>query len=208
LNGTCSFINLSQKKFDMALLNTNILEEIKPFFQHCTNHKFKRIHDCLIALELTNLDTITPETNEDRVVADSRFAKYRTQFAYVTCIFDIRKKEYVFSVLNLPRCVRYQVNHWMLADGFEPNHDIVCGSGIHYFNTLEAAFFYVELEHPVYQEQTEVTFGENGHLVSVRENGVWLVKKIDSEVELKIVERVLAKYKLEHVVFHPSLKKK
>jgi hypothetical protein len=170
----------------------DVWNEMKPFFAHCTNEKFKRVHDCLIALELKNPET---KTNETRTVRDPRFAKYRANIVYVTCIVDMKKMETVSSVYNRYRDVTYEVDHWLSADAFHPDPNVICTNGIHYFTTLEAAFFFVNLDGAIWRQQKELQFDDQGLLTSVRERDV-------SEYNVQTLLSILERYHLQDVIRH------
>lgn len=103
---------------------------------------FKRCdHSKLVVMEKL------PEsrTNEHRHnVADFKRAKFRTDVVKTLGIYDLHTQKPLRSVVNQFRNHRsiYSVGQLTRANDFENNPHIVRGPGIHYFNTLENAFFF------------------------------------------------------------------
>lgn len=103
-----------------------------------TNVGYKKLrNDWIAKLEILG------ENNESRVVVDSNYAKYRTSKARVLKIFKYSNDK--IKVLNkgsvgsiYTQSFRYRVGEVVEAH-FDPNVKKVCGSGIHYYKTLDAA---------------------------------------------------------------------
>lgn len=87
-------------------------------------------------------------TNEARTgVVDATYAKFRADKLKVVGIIDTSypdKKPAMITHVNkdLGKSLVYIVGQIVLPDHFDPDIDVVCATGIHYFKSLEAAFFY------------------------------------------------------------------
>jgi antitoxin component YwqK of YwqJK toxin-antitoxin module len=89
-------------------------------------------------------DTITNETRSD--VVDKFYAKFRANKLFVVKIvnkFSTEKStDYVQNTFYLEKKITYVVNEEVCADNFDTNNDVMCGAGIHFFNSFKAAFFF------------------------------------------------------------------
>lgn len=93
-------------------------------------------------------DTIT---NESRCgVIDMNAAKFRADKLRVVLIIDLMDSSTITTKISntyLHSCpffavTDYEVGSIVLPDSFEPDLDAVCANGIHYFRSVESAFFY------------------------------------------------------------------
>ena len=123
----------------MADLN---LEKIKThFFQYLDNPKyvFKATTTGIVILEKMDLT----ETNENRIVKDPKFAKYRANILSVIAIRDRydpdEELKETTSLYN--SSFVYKVGETVKDDRFNVK-DAICSHGIHYFKTIEPAFYY------------------------------------------------------------------
>jgi len=108
--------------------------------------KYKRCGQHLLQLKVTS----TTKTNESRNhVVDARFAKFRASELFVLRIYDSHQNRFIkkldHSFVNISYCrifIRYKVGTIVYPNGFNEDLNVVCGQGIHYFNTLLGAFHY------------------------------------------------------------------
>lgn len=107
--------------------------------------KFKRCGEHIVYM----LPTAETKTNEGRTeVVDKRYAKFRANQLRVEKIYHIATDTWVNAIdhmfedrLNC-KFMEYKVREIAFPDGFEENLDAICAQGIHYFNSLFAAFCY------------------------------------------------------------------
>lgn len=126
--------------------------------------KFKRCDRYIIEFE--KIETAT--TNEDRTnVRDSRFAKFRADknSLITTRIYDMTESKWEQKIVH--KCgsfppVVYEVNSLAIPDGFNTNPQIIRGSGIHFFNSLLAAFWFT-----IAKSREDIEFLDNGEIRKV-----------------------------------------
>lgn len=93
---------------------------------------------------LKKLDsTITNEDRDD--VTDAKYAKFRANELQVVKIINSTnprsmKKQIVNVYLDTE--TKYEVGKFVRADEYDRHENNVCSGGIHYFKTVEAAYFY------------------------------------------------------------------
>lgn len=117
----------------------------------------KRFPNYIIVMKKL-VDTITNESRAD--VVDSANAKFRADKLEVVLIINVRNGTTTQQTLTNwfnNMSVQYTVGRIVKPDKFDDNLNVVCSSGIHYFKSLERAYFYMEK-------------GENGLL---SENGLF-----------------------------------
>jgi hypothetical protein len=129
------------------------LSQVKDFFQtNSSTIRYTRLGHALLELDLVN----TSITNESRNVYDRRYAKFRTSEARVLRILNLLSAKWISFYYHetvimykencywKPRKVHtlYQVNEIVRAHQFDGHLEQVCTSGIHYFISLEAAYYY------------------------------------------------------------------
>lgn len=125
---TIEQINLIKHKYDTYVSN------IKYVWKSC-----KR--DWIIIMEKMN-DTIK---NETRLVYNSDYAKYRANKLKVICIFNKFDPNITLSEIENKYknfIVNYIVGEVVYADSYDENINNICSSGIHYFKTIEPAFYF------------------------------------------------------------------
>jgi hypothetical protein len=86
------------------------------------------------------------ETNEARDnVMDKKCAKFRANKLKVLKIINVNKprftKKYILSTYA-DTMIQYTVGEIVYPDYYDKNINNVCSGGIHYFNTVEPAYFY------------------------------------------------------------------
>ena len=123
--------------------------------------------------------------NENRIVANSNFAKYRCDRAYVMKITSLDgKKEYVMGYSVFNRGGYYYTGNWIEADTFNPNPQDICVGGIHYYLTRDAV---ISLFMSTYTDfNTTLIFDNiftNVHLYNVFNNPSIAVVDDDGHIE-------------------------
>lgn len=102
------------------------------------------------------------KTNESRLdVLDERYAKFRADKCEVIKIINIHTLATTAYVINKYDCIetKYEVGKIVEAHEFDNDKEKVCSSGIHYFKSLEAAYFY------------ELLIKQDGILIKWHDNG-------------------------------------
>lgn len=109
-------------------------------------------------------DTITNESRKgiNNEVINTDTAKFRADKLRVVLIIDLKdgttttttitnrfihNPSYFMNTLPYIFTTEYEVGSIALPNHFERDLDIVCGGGIHYFRTVEPAFFYNRYTH-------------------------------------------------------------
>lgn len=123
---------------------------------------YKSCHNYVVRM-LKLSDTIT---NESRYgVHNKKFAKFRGSKFLVTHIVDkLNPSVAIEQITNSQssRITTYKINEIVIPDKFDTSLDRVCTNGIHYFLSIEAAFYYdLLLFFPTY----------TGELISYHDNG-------------------------------------
>ncbi len=130
-----------------------------------SNIKYKRCDYYIVELELIE----TAQTNELRSrVIDVRFAKFRGSKNSLVPrrIYNSKNDQWEKKIVHTCgfRTITYTVGIAAEPDGFDENMDVVCGQGIHYFNSLIAAYWYSITK----QQNEDVEFGDNGDIRRVQ----------------------------------------
>jgi hypothetical protein len=108
-------------------------------------------------------DTRTNEARKN--VDDDKYAKFRADKMKVILIFDIKNPDcQIDSIDNPPPAPRasfliYKKGEIILPDGFDEDVDKICSQGIHYFKTLDAAYFWAF--GPVHDENGKLRWSED-----------------------------------------------
>ena len=100
------------------------------------------------------------KTNENRKVFDKNFAKYRCSRAYVY------KIENIFDKKLYDQAASYFYDHFIYKIGdyvkseqdYNNTNDVICTSGIHYFKTQMAAYFYKFVVSDIYSGDVNVYY--------------------------------------------------
>jgi len=139
--------------------------------------KYKRCGDFIVQMKRMQ-DT---KDNEMRAkVVDARYAKFRANKLMVMRILDTLSNVFVDSIKHSYKHIygdipiEYRVGKIALPNGFEDNVDIICAEGIHYFNTLFAAYCYVRNE--VMNSNENGTFFCFGPTLSRRQAQEWFAR--------------------------------
>jgi len=150
-------------------------EEVRDAFgQAHPNRKYKRCGKHLVELEACT-ETKTNECRSD--VADRRFAKFRASQLKPTRILSTLSKQWVDEIEHVwintnvsfgfqrEFPITYKVGYIARPTGFDDQLDRICAPGIHYFNTLLAAF--------MYRQGASLEFNDNGSLRNVYRPLLW-----------------------------------
>ena len=172
--------------YDSEIELTDIKFRYKDYISNKKN-VFKSCHNCIVVLQ----KTIDTKTNEKRKgVVNEEFASFRGDIFKVILIFDRHSPLLNFSEIKnsmYGEKVNYVVGQLVRSDFFDKDIEKICTHGIHYFKTIDPAFY------------TGYFFGKEWNYVT------------DSLIKVKIfeyeysgsVKRVLYKNN-EHLVFHTS----
>jgi hypothetical protein len=120
------------------------------FANYGPRHVFKKCismnnnHPCILMLEKPIDDFLCNESR--RWVTKYDMAKFRCNGLTVSIIYDsvenVTLDEIWHRNYNCDIVTQYKVDKFVNPNGFDCNLDRVCGTGIHYFRTLEAAESY------------------------------------------------------------------
>ncbi len=161
----------------------------------------------IIVLNYTN-ESITNEKRSN--IVNEKFAKFRANELMVECILNIQTNEkplhYLHEWGNIQ--IDYIIGQVVKTkEAFNLNLHIVCGSGIHYFKSLDAAFFYVDI--PKYTGKWIYSYSngfqyktctfENGNVITTYDSKNRLIEKIDWN--LNKIEKYYAKNGQLHKVY-------
>lgn len=98
----------------------------------------------IVIMEKCKEDTKTNEERKD--VANKNRAKFRANKLMVVEIInydDIKTKTtFIVNTTDYGKPLRYEVGKIVECDQFDDDVNVVCGGGIHYFKTLQAACYY------------------------------------------------------------------
>jgi antitoxin component YwqK of YwqJK toxin-antitoxin module len=112
-------------------------------YKYCTGH--------LVVMQKTK-NTLTNESRSD--VVDPMHAKYRASELMVVRIIKIDQMDPNVQMIKshyrsgtTSTSTSYQVGEVVHPDSFDQNLDRVCSNGIHYFKSVESAFYYMNHNH-------------------------------------------------------------
>jgi len=78
-------------------------------------------------------------------IVDSRYAKFRASKLLVLKVYDMRADRFVSGIHHIWNggvSINYNVGETAIPNGFAEDIHVICDKGIHYFNTLFAAYCY------------------------------------------------------------------
>jgi antitoxin component YwqK of YwqJK toxin-antitoxin module len=114
----------------------------KPICLHMDKFVYKSCGDWIVIMEKL-VNTIT---NDARVVKNKSYAKFRANMLYVVAIVNkIDHSKTIDSVTNVSyryKAITYKPGEIINVSDYNPNINTICSTGIHYFHTYKAAFFY------------------------------------------------------------------
>ena len=121
-------------------------EFCKQYITSDEEYLYKTCNNYIIIMKKTS-DTITNE--ERKNIINYNFAKFRANVLYVVAIVEIDNLTTIDEITNCANYnkgnilkIIYKINNLVFPDKFDQNINIICTSGIHYFKTLDAAFYY------------------------------------------------------------------
>ena len=115
-------------------------EECKEYLNN-PEYVYKFCSDCIVIMQKLQ-DTIT---NENRInVRNQLYAKFRANKLFVVKIINIDNMKYIDEIINNYYDIKiiYKCNEIVVPDKFDEDIDKVCSSGIHYFKSIDPAFYY------------------------------------------------------------------
>jgi len=151
----------------------NNLEKIKKKYEKYIgpNYVYKKCIDFLaknLSMKwLVILEKIKgTKTNEGRFrVVNRAYAKFRADKLRVIKIINVNNpnltKKYIVNIFNDIK-IRYKVGKITYPNKYDENIDVICSSGIHYFNTIDPAYFYIE--NPVNHTGYVYEWKDNGEI--------------------------------------------
>ena len=149
-----------------------IIKKVHKDYINNDNYVFKSCGGYIVILKKTE-DTLT---NQERIVVDDKFAKYRANKLMVIKIFNkLRPSSCIPEIFNTVSQTRlkYVVGTMVVSD-YNDDINIVCGSGIHYFKSVEAAFYYYLMEFHNKYSGVHFEFFDDGTKMTSRQffNGI------------------------------------
>ena len=169
-------INYDDIKIDLFNNLDRLKHECKEYLNK-SEYVYKICSDHIVVMKKLQ-DT---KTNENRNnVADSLYAKFRADKLFVVKILNINNIESIKKIVNNNYKIKiiYKCDEIIIPDKFDENIDEVCSSGIHYFKTIDAAFYYKEL--PRLFTGKWIYWHENGNksyeceYIDGKETGKWI----------------------------------
>jgi antitoxin component YwqK of YwqJK toxin-antitoxin module len=143
---------MDKKTVTATYCTTNECKELKAIREICTQYTddpsyvYKYCEGHLVVMQKTE-DTLTNESRSG--VADPMYAKYRASELMVVRIIRVDHFDpTIDEIINFSRFenyatrMLYQVGTIARPDGFDQNLENVCSNGVHYFKSLERAFYY------------------------------------------------------------------
>ncbi len=134
-------------------------EECKKYNE---NYVFKKCGDCIVILYKPKDGFISNENRSE--VIDKNFAKFRANRFFVKDIINYTTLQHLSVIYHQweGTGIIYKVGTIIEPDDFDFMLNYICSHGIHYYLTLEAAFYH-EMELPKYGQWK--CFTENGRLI-------------------------------------------
>jgi antitoxin component YwqK of YwqJK toxin-antitoxin module len=169
-------------QYQALLMDERRLEEIKTIYSNYIEDPEYVYKICMKQYIVIMKKLPTTQTNEKRdKVGDPGYAKFRADCLEVCVIINInepmQKLEYVISNYG-NRKIKYEINNSVVPDEYDINQNNVCTGGIHYFNSIDRAFFY--RNRPSGYDGTWIEWHDNGHKYSQgnyhdnKKTGIWI----------------------------------
>jgi hypothetical protein len=150
--------------------------------------KYKRCNEYMLELEVVKDQTMNNESRS-RVI-DSRFAKFRATCLRPVKIYDTKTGLFVDEIMH--QCgsfsIVYKVGTIAYPDKFDPDLEKICTHGLHYFNSLLAAYWFT-----ISRLKEDVEFLENGQ-----------IRKVCQSSQLSDVQWIAAKFGLVNASFYSA----
>jgi antitoxin component YwqK of YwqJK toxin-antitoxin module len=144
-------------------------------YKFCGNH----IKETIIVMQKLS----ETRDNEIRVnIYDSNFAKFRASHLLVVLILDINNPDIEYESTDNRdfEYTLYEKEKIVYPDSFDPDLDKICSNGIHYFKSIDAAFYFA-----IYHKKNQNYSGkviycnddgrkyQEGNYINGQKNGVW-----------------------------------
>jgi len=121
--------------------------------------RYKACRNSIVTLELLNSSV----TNEKRNgVVDDKYAKFRCDMAKVVNITNVETGEKMERDNSIYKSIFYYRMGEIVITNFEETINTVCGAGIHYFKTKEAALSWFYKQPFQYPDGKWIDWYENG----------------------------------------------
>lgn len=143
----------------------NILANILNIYSAYTQdprYVYKKCRDDYMVILKKPLDIMTNENRKS--VKNPLFAKFRADKLDVMLIFNtIEPTKTITIAYSIFDCdFKYDVGK-QISETYDTNDEIICGQGIHYFKTIEAAFYY--------ELSTTILENNYGRYIKCHDNG-------------------------------------
>uniref|UniRef100_A0A6C0EC90 MORN-repeat protein n=1 Tax=viral metagenome TaxID=1070528 RepID=A0A6C0EC90_9ZZZZ len=118
-----------------------ILEICKIYIED-PSYVYKKCNNCIVILKKIK-DTLTNESRDN--VVDKKYAKFRANKLYVEKIISCDSLEELKQIKNSihkEKELNYIVGEIVEVENFDKDINIICSRGIHYFMTIEQAYYY------------------------------------------------------------------
>lgn len=135
----------------------------------------KTINECIIGYKLCRDNHLvileippTAKHNMDRSsIVNKQFAKHRCSEALVKEIINLINNQSVSEAFSMNALnFKYTVGQKILPDGFDPNVELVCSSGIHYFLDRKRAEMYTNFPGNFPKDGEFAQWKDNGTLIA------------------------------------------
>lgn len=169
----------------MKKINIPVAELVDNFVDNSMNGEHENNHDDEKELECINIITITNESRKN--IYDPLCAKFRANVLEVHKIINIETMEqstflchefYNYDIgASIP--LLYEVGKVVEPDSFDPDLNNICSNGVHYFKTIDRAFYYRNYDNlPLYTGRCIDWFDNGqkkleGSYIKGKMNGKW-----------------------------------
>ena len=116
-------------------------EECKEYLDDMDSYVYKICSDHIVVMKKLQ-DTRTNENRNN--VANISYEKFRADKLFVVKIINIDTMQSIKEIVNNNYKIKiiYKCDEIIIPNKFDENIDVVCSFGIHYFKTIDAAFYY------------------------------------------------------------------
>lgn len=150
LSSTDKNIDIAEKEY-VNFFNINktldLLSAIKIFYNYYitdSNYIYKSCESYIVVLKKIMDETF--KTNENRSgIINENYAKFRANKVEVVSIFN--KGLFTYQIDNIqnshyPKKINYKVGAIIEINNFNDDNNIICAAGIHYYKTIDSAFYF------------------------------------------------------------------
>jgi hypothetical protein len=125
------------------------------------NRVYSEKNDTILPIVAVLIIPSDVSTNMDREIfgGSGSFSKYRSACAYVEDFLDLAETPIpylreAYSIYSPSKCFVYKKGQFIYPDNFNPKIEKICGGGIHFFKTFQAAIgYYVLSSNSVYLQK-------------------------------------------------------